>query len=95
MSTVFFPPTAPSPPANRIQVEGTPVAVLVSYPPWGGLRLHSLATPVPYRCGACERARESAMVATGEHMLVCPACFSCLARAAAVNIPEQRRPPEN
>lgn len=97
MTSMPLPPIAPSPLAeDRIEVDGTPVTVLASYPTWGGLRLHSLATPTRYRCGACDRVRESALVATGEQILACPACFAYLARARAdtVDIPEQRKLPE-
>lgn len=90
MSTAFFPPTAVGLPTDEIQIHGNPVSVIACYPTLGGMRLHSLAMATTYRCGICRQSRESAMVAVGEQSLVCPSCFARLARAPAVDIPEQR-----
>ncbi len=67
------------------------VVILDSYPPWSGWQLHCLTVPAEYRCDRCGLARESAMVATGEDTLICPACYTQLSRAATpTELPEQR-----
>lgn len=56
--------------ATRLPIIGT-------YPTLRGLRLHSLAYPVPFRCTHCGQHRESVMVAvTVDSDPVCPACYA-------------------
>lgn len=64
--------------AKKIQiwVDGRAVSVLVSYPSWKDLKLHSLAVAARFSCGACRERHESTMVATGWDTLVCPACYA-------------------
>lgn len=67
------------------------VVILDSYPSWAGLQLHSLAVAAQYHCDQCRKTRESAMVATGDNTLICPACYAQLSRAAvAAESPAQR-----
>ncbi|MGC7102869.1 hypothetical protein ACPZ19_50095 [Amycolatopsis lurida] len=56
------------------------LTVLSSYPPSGGLQLHSLTEISSYTCDSCLEDAESAMVATAVDALICPGCYARLAR---------------